>query len=111
MSGQQLHRLQMALAHGKVDWLGVPVSGVVKSWGPDSCQYSRSFSYYYVENPSRAGKDFSTDGKRFVILRVFVVRFFWLRLGCSVFIRGFVRSFGCGSAAPWNSWPRNIATN
>src|SRR5216117_4084319 len=36
-------------------------------------------------------------------LRVFVVRFFGLRLGCSVFICGFLYAFGCGSAASWNS--------
>src|SRR5881396_1133343 len=32
--------------------------------------------------------------------------FFWLRLGCTVFICGFVHSFGCGYAALCDSWPR-----
>src|SRR5437667_11966306 len=32
--------------------------------------------------------------------------FFGLRLGCTVFICGFVHSFGCGYAALCDSWPR-----
>ncbi|PYV40520.1 MAG: hypothetical protein DMG09_06615 [Acidobacteria bacterium] len=45
---------------------------------PRQIKFGVRVLYYYAENPSQAGKNFSTDGKRFVILRVFVVD--WVRL-------------------------------
>ncbi len=37
-------------------------------------------SYHYAENPSQAGKDFSADGKRIMILCVFVSSW-WIGAG------------------------------
>jgi len=45
---------------------------------PRQIKFGVRVLYYYAENPSQAGKNFSTDRKRFVILRVFVVD--WVRL-------------------------------
>jgi len=63
--------------------------------------FSPASPYYEDENPSLTGKDFSTDRKRVVILRVFVSSW-WI--GLSLYHEDAktqrIASFGCGFAAP-----------
>jgi len=49
---------------------------------PRQIKFGVRVLYNYAENPSQAGKNFSTDRKRFVILRVFVSSW-WIGSGFS----------------------------